>query len=54
MIGYQGCIFNMGEENLKVDLPILDIQDFTAIIKMDFLSVHEAKIDCKSKIVSLL
>jgi len=44
----------MGGENLKIDLAILDIQDFNMIIGMDFLSVNEAKIDCKSKIVSLL
>ena len=44
----------MGGENLKIDLAILDIQDFDVIIGMDFLSVHEDKIDCKNKIVSLL
>jgi len=24
-IGYQGCIFSMGGENLKIDLAVLDI-----------------------------
>ena len=53
-IGYQGCIFDMGGENLKIDLVVLDIQDFDVIIGLDFLSIHEAKIDCKNKPVSLL
>jgi len=53
-IGCQGCLFKMGEENLKIDLVVLDIQDFDVIIGMDFLSIHEAKIDCKNKAVSLL
>ena len=32
VIGCQGCIFSMGGENLKIDLPVLDIQDFDVII----------------------
>ncbi|XP_052172232.1 uncharacterized protein LOC127788161 [Diospyros lotus] len=52
-VGCRGCIFNMGGENFKIDLVVLDIQDFDIIIGMDFLSLHEAKIDCKSKTVSL-
>ena len=32
LIGCQRCIFNMGEENLKIDLAVLDIQDFDIII----------------------
>jgi len=53
-ISCQGCIFNMGGENLKIDLVVLDIQDFDVIIGMDFLSLHEAKVDCKNKTMSLL
>ena len=53
-VGCQGCNFNIGGENLKIDLAILDIQDFNVIIGMDFLFVHEARIDCKNKMVSLL
>ncbi|XP_052197382.1 uncharacterized protein LOC127804547 [Diospyros lotus] len=52
-VGCHGCIFNMGGENFKIDLVVLDIQDFDIIIGMDLLSLHEAKIDYKSKIVSL-
>jgi len=54
VIGCQVSIFNMGGLNLKIDLAILDIQDFDVIIGMDFLSIHEAKIDCKNKTMSLL
>jgi len=50
MIGCQGCIFNMGGENLKIDLVILDIQDFDVIIGIDFLSIHEDKIDCSNPV----
>ena len=46
--------FHYGGENLKIELAVLDIQDFDIIIGMDFLSIHEAKIDCKNKTVSLL
>ncbi|XP_052197341.1 uncharacterized protein LOC127804509 [Diospyros lotus] len=53
-IGCLGCIFNMGGESLKIDLVVLDIQDFDIIIGIDFLSLHEAKVDCKNKTVKLL
>ncbi|XP_052187706.1 uncharacterized protein LOC127798285 [Diospyros lotus] len=52
-VGCRECIFSMGSESFKIDLVVLDIQDFDIIIGMDFLSLHEAKIDCKSKTVSL-
>ncbi|XP_052172224.1 uncharacterized protein LOC127788153 [Diospyros lotus] len=50
-VGCQGC--NMEGERFKINLAVLDIQDFDMIIGMDFLSVHEAKVDCKNKTVSL-
>ena len=46
--------FKVGGENLKIDLAVLDIQDFDVVIGMDFLSIHEAKVYCKNKTVSLL
>ncbi|XP_052193780.1 uncharacterized protein LOC127802126 [Diospyros lotus] len=52
-VGCRECNFNMGSKSFKIDLVVLDIQDFDIIIGMDFLSLHEAKIDCKSKTVSL-
>ncbi|XP_052198240.1 uncharacterized protein LOC127805518 [Diospyros lotus] len=52
-VGCQGCKLDMGGESFKINLAVLDIQDFDMIIGMDFLSVHEAKVDCKNKTVSL-
>ena len=47
MMGCHRCIFTMGGEDFEINLALLDIQDFDVIIGMDFLSLHDAKIDCK-------
>ena len=36
-----------------MDLILLEIQDFDVILGMDFLTKHNATMDCKAKMVSL-
>jgi len=43
----------LGNNEFMVELTSLGIQDFDLILGMDFLSKHNAKIDCQAKIVDL-
>ena len=43
------CPFQIGNWDLRANLIVLDIQDFDAILGMDWLSKHYAFIDCKDK-----
>ena len=52
-IGCCGCNLKLGGEDFRMDLALLEIQDFDLIIGMDFLLLHSAKINCKGT-VSLL
>ncbi|XP_073159070.1 uncharacterized protein [Henckelia pumila] len=47
------CSIQMQGHELHVDLIVLNMVDFDLIIRMDWLSRHEATIDCKRRTVSL-
>ena len=46
---YQDCIIRLGEHEFKTNLIILDIQDFDAILGMDWLASHHDIVDCFKK-----
>ena len=46
---YRDCMIRLGEHELKVNLIILDIRDFDAILGMDWLASHHATMDCFKK-----
>ena len=43
---YRDCMIRLGEHKLKVNLIILDIRDFDAILGMDWLASHHAIVNC--------
>ena len=46
---FKGCIIQVGGHELVADLILLDMQDFNAILGMDWLFAYRAKIDCFRK-----
>ena len=48
---YSGCVVEIGERNLPIDLIKLVVFDFDFILRMDWLSENCASIDCNDKCV---
>ncbi|KAH9671308.1 Endonuclease [Citrus sinensis] len=46
---YRDCMIRLGEHEFRANLIILDIQDFDAILGMDWLASHHATVDCFKK-----
>ena len=45
---FKGCIINVGDKELTVDLVPLVIQHFDVILGIDWLSINHAVIDCET------
>ena len=54
IMGCRECNLKLGGEDFRMDLALLEIQDFNMIVSMDSLSLYNAKIDCKGKSISSL
>ena len=48
---YLGCVIEIGERVLLVDLIELVVFDFDVILEMDWLSENYASIDCNNKCI---
>jgi len=51
--GFRDGRILLGDSEFRVELMSLEIQDFDLILGMDFLSKHNAKVDCQTKVVDL-
>ena len=50
--GLNECEIKLGKDITKIDLVVLDLEDFNIILGMDWLSTHHACIVCFHKIVT--
>nr|XP_027186082.1 uncharacterized protein LOC105852844 [Cicer arietinum] len=48
---YRSCDINIDGKVLPVDLVVIDLVDFDAILGMDWLALHHATLDCQNKMV---
>ncbi|OWM63611.1 hypothetical protein CDL15_Pgr008154 [Punica granatum] len=46
---YRGCMLQLGDREMLVDLIPLSIQDFDVILRMDWLASHQAYVECYKK-----
>ena len=49
---FQDCAVRVGNKDMVVDLILLDIHDFDAILGMDWLANHRTAVDCFRKEVT--
>ena len=52
-MGFRDGRILLGDNEFRVELMSLEIQDFNLILGMDFLSKHNAKVDYQAKVVDL-
>jgi hypothetical protein len=50
----QGCNLRLGPFSTNVDLRVIPLGSYGVVLGMDWLSTHEAKIDCRKKLIHCL
>jgi hypothetical protein len=49
-----GCVMKVGKEELPGYLIMMPFEDYDLILRMDWLSEHHARVDCKEKLVQFV
>jgi hypothetical protein len=49
-----GCVIKIGKEELLRDLIVMPFEDYDFILRIDWLSEHHARVNCKNKLVQFV